>query len=881
VAHNARRREIAAEASAARRATAAAAAQGGDASPPSHAPAFPPAFPPSSLSADTPPQQYDYPAAAEVQPYDSSDASCDALDALDVNAFLRDAFGVDLPPPPPPPPPLPPLTLAPPLAAYEPYALTLPVARAPDAAAWLTTSVYHVKLPSHDAADALPSPPDALGAWLLAAMAPLALTACVRPGCTLLTFDVLHAARGDASAGEDASQPAAEAPMGAAGALARLLRDGGAAGAFFRAQGAVCVRVGDEEVTAAPSGSSGAAAAPAMAPPAGPRPPRLSPLALLSTSPEHLMALSCAAPPAHPLSCRLFGALLGACTTTLSDADADARCRVALPPGAAGLEGALLVEALPDGMPLHRAGAPWAVLLTRDARIASEVAALGAAAADDAARLDAAEHVARVLGEALRPGAPPALLAAAGGLAARAGLPASLVRVAGALHACCASASAAAAAAAREPLPAGAAFEAHFVTLLAAAASAGGGGQRAARAALAAAHPTAAAGAALALALLDAAEEEGCLIPQLAIDEAMDALAAGRMPPATSGDALVPDCSGVLPSDAVRASAAAVLAALRAARDADARRGVDAAWAAADARARGGSEDSGGGGSDITVLTTSTPADLDDDAHDAAGPSSDHDAALRAAADEAGFIRYLADINLVTWRTIAMLTLSVQIAHMYLWAAFMRGEPSSERLISRGAVLRKQVRDTIFMDPRNPGAAPMTMLDFPWEAVVLAYAPLYVGWVCLLKMPAHATILFFSTCSARARPFVQRHYETIFHTCAMIEIATYAYMDMCIVHATGRVPIYALPDCVMHSIGTVFCHRTGPFRRRRSYLLLTTRLVSICFAACFTRAWALLLRPEFVVQFIGLGIALALTEVRERQLRVRYAQTLAAKQKTA
>jgi hypothetical protein len=213
----------------------------------------------------------------------------------------------------------------------------------------------------------------------------------------------------------------------------------------------------------------------------------------------------------------------------------------------------------------------------------------------------------------------------------------------------------------------------------------------------------------------------------------------------------------------------------------------------------------------------------------------------------------------------------------------MRGEPSSQRVMRRGAVMRKQVRDTLFLDPRNLGAPPLTMLDFPWEPVVLAYAHLYICWVCFVKMPAHATILFFSTCSSapRVRPFVQRHYETIFHTCAMIEIVTYAYMDLCVVYATGRVPTYALPDCVMHAMGTVFCHRTGPFRRGRSYMLLLARLASICCAICVTRAWVLLLRTELLVQFLGCGVALALTESRERQLRARYAQARAAKQKTA
>jgi hypothetical protein len=443
--------------------------------------------------------------------------------------------------------------------------------------------------------------------------------------------------------------------------------------------------------------------------------------------------------------------------------------------------------------------------------------------------------VARLVGDALAPDAGTPLLATAGALAARVGLSASGVRVAAALRARCDAVG-------------GDAFEPHFVALLAAA---GGALQHGVRRALAAAHPDAAAGAALALALLDAAEQEGYLHARLAIAEAADALAAGRLPPAP--------CA---PAAAARASAAAVLAALAAAHDAS-----DVAGDAARSDAT----------SSLGISEAEEEQEEEDDMAGSACAAAASAASL--AAEEAGFIRFVADINLVSWRTISLLTLFVSSAHVYLWFAFMRDEPDAARLLHRGAVLRKQVAGTLFFDPADLAAGGRTMLDYPWPLVVSA-APSYIAFVVLVKMPAHAALLFLS-CARAARPFVHRHYEALFFTLALLENASYPFTDAAAVRATGHVPVYEMQNCCFHTLGVFAFHSSGPFRLRCSAALLLSRLVAICAVTLLSGAAPLLLRPESAVQIAGLLLALALTPSWQRHLRARYALHAAAKRKKA
>ena len=365
--------------------------------------------------------------------------------------------------------------LSPPVVAPPPAVAAL----AADVAASLRAHCVHVKLPAApDAAQPLPTELTTSLARLLTVLGvpSAALAACVRPGCLLLTLDALFAA--------DVAVVDADA------FLAALIADNGAAGAFIRAQEAVTVRIGDDEVSAQPPGALRTRQRVAAAP----RPPPLAPMALLSTSDAVISAAPGAAPLAGPLACRLGAAVL----------PCELRPDGSLLLAASGLEGTLHVEVLPGGTALHRAGASRRVLLTADAAIAAEVAA---ALPGGVGSVDAAENAVSILGAALGAELPSlAVASAASMLAATLGLPATLRSTCAALRARCAT----------DRVP----FERHFLRLLLACAQAR---QPAARAALLAAHAECAEGAALAAALLRDAAKQGFALP-CAIQVALDTL---------------------------------------------------------------------------------------------------------------------------------------------------------------------------------------------------------------------------------------------------------------------------------------------------------------------------------------------------------------------
>jgi hypothetical protein len=680
-------------------------------------------------------------------------------------------------------------------AAAAPAALPQPPSSSPavralaaEVAASLRAYSVHVKLPhapGEGAAAGLPPELSESLVRLLGALGvpPAALTTCVRPGCVLITLDCLTPASEAAVA---ALQPGA--------LLAALAAEPGAAGAFARSQAGVRVRVREGEASASPPTAPPAASRAAAAP----RPPPLQPLALLSTADAVLTPLPPAAPLAGPLACRL-GAHVLPCELRAGSGS------LALP--ACGLEGALLVESLPEGTPLHRAGAARPVLLTRDAAVAAEVAA---ALGDASFERDAAERAVLILGAALRPDAAAAVLAPAAALAACLGLPATLTRVSLALRARCAAD--------------GCAFEPHFLRLLQAAAAAR---QHAARRALLVAHADAAAGAALAAALLrDAARDGHALLP-CALQQASRALAAATAPQ----------------QPRVVRAAAAVLAA------------IAASSAAAEA---------------------AFGADHDDEAEGAAADASLSALLLAAAqADEAGFTAYLFDVNTALWRTTALLALFVRTVHTWLYVHSIRSQPSLAPLLARGAVLRKQVHSLRFYDAANLAAPPLTVLDYPWP-MVQAAAPLYVAWIVLVNIPTHIAILLLSSWS-RLRPLARRRYEPLFGLLTVLELVTYIFMDVHVLRVTGgRVARYAFSDCAMHALGILFFHRTGMFRLHMSLATVTLRSC-VTFGVCaWTRAWGMLLWPENAVQLVGLTASLLLAPGRNRRLRLRYAQHVAA-----
>jgi hypothetical protein len=242
--------------------------------------------------------------------------------------------------------------------------------------------------------------PALAAAWC--ADAALCLEAAPRPGCTLLHLDALL--------------PADVPPPPDANALARALL-ASAAAPWLRAR-RVAVHVRGETAFAEPGSSwrtvHNLSSMGGLTP--SPRTPRLVPLALLSTAPAMLRAPGWAGPPP---GCTLWLRLHGQV------------CALRCEPGAAalpalrGAEGAAHLWLARDGLPGCASGASRAVLLTRDADIAAEVASLDADGDGDAE----AEQLLCVLGAALRPGCAPRVLAAAAAAALRLGWEATAARL--------------------------------------------------------------------------------------------------------------------------------------------------------------------------------------------------------------------------------------------------------------------------------------------------------------------------------------------------------------------------------------------------------------------------------------------------------------------
>ncbi len=213
----------------------------------------------------------------------------------------------------------------------------------------------------------------------LFAHAPLALTAAVAPGCTLLTFEAV------VPAGPPAAAPGRGGTVGASAALQSLLTAPQGVGAYFSAR--ECVRLAAQgRVATARRGVLVSDEAVACAP----RLPQLFMLAAACDVPVRLR-VNGVLPPREQLRCRLHGRFLAIRTDAGSLALA-----------AAGEEGVALLEHAGEAR-----APPRPLLLCADARVVAE---LNAAVPKDA---DAAEAAVMLLGHALRPGAPPALLAAA------------------------------------------------------------------------------------------------------------------------------------------------------------------------------------------------------------------------------------------------------------------------------------------------------------------------------------------------------------------------------------------------------------------------------------------------------------------------------------
>jgi hypothetical protein len=288
------------------------------------------------------------------------------------------------------------------------YALAAIAAAA--AATGMHGHTLHIKLLQHAAAAQVPLQLPGSFEHLYGGEA-AALGGCIRPGCVLITLTALLRAPPRA--------PLTSPPD----VLRRLFggewRSGGgggssdeAAAAFLMAQPAITVRSCGGEASYTSPSLRGRVVADADVPPDAPRPPMLSPLALLSSSSSAPITLSYdgACPPGATHGCRLAS---GRVLPLRVEAGAVAASLTRVTLAQCGEEGVALFEVVPPGVPLHHAGRARPVLLCRDAAIVAEVAAAGdataalcAAAPGGAAALAARahiEHVVTVLGAALRP----------------------------------------------------------------------------------------------------------------------------------------------------------------------------------------------------------------------------------------------------------------------------------------------------------------------------------------------------------------------------------------------------------------------------------------------------------------------------------------------
>ena len=226
------------------------------------------------------------------------------------------------------------------------------------------------------------------------------LAAAVRPGCTLITLDALL--------------PAACAVPSATELLERVLATPGEGGVFLRAQAELVVHAVGGGIEAkyrrnAVSPGPGSARTELCAVAEAPRMPPLTPLAVLCTAASTL-TLEAEPPASTVIHCRLDSGRVLPLTSVAGE-----RTRVLLP--RCNDAGVALFEAQPHGVPLHHLGAPRPVLMTADAAIAAEVAAMGDALRmlyDTSEALRAqVELTVMTLGAALSPNATPAVQAAA------------------------------------------------------------------------------------------------------------------------------------------------------------------------------------------------------------------------------------------------------------------------------------------------------------------------------------------------------------------------------------------------------------------------------------------------------------------------------------
>jgi hypothetical protein len=599
----------------------------------------------------------------------------------------------------------------------------------------------------------------------------------------------------------------------------RLLAAPGALGAFFRAQAEFIVHMDGAESSFTAVAGASAAAAPA---PRAPRAPPLAPLAVVCTSASQVAYQAGGGHDALPPSdavhcCRLHGHVLP--VRTQPDGV------VELP--ASDAEGVALLEALPQGVPLHRAAEPRPVLLTRDAGIAAEVAAMGGALPPgDAAARAHAERVVRVLGCALRPGAEAAVVQAAAAAAIWCGWPATLTRLLAALP---------------PPHQSADASAPHFVALLRHAAAAERLDMM--RVLVLQLQPLAL-GAVLAAALLADAEEAGHLRAELAVLEALDALREQHGTPAAVGAA----------PPHVAAAAGALLRTIAAALDAQ-------PLAESDARA--------------ACEEAELLAEL-------AGTSSQQEEDAASPADERAFLRWLAELNVVFWKVISVLIILGNADRLAKTYKFILTQDSFDAILARGGSTHSLLAQTRLHDPFG-ASPPMGPLDVPW-AVSAAHTRAYTRIDCLIRIPNGLLLMLYVFAAPRLRRRTGRvaarllaHHETVTLLSTVLDIAFFLLLDVMIWRATGRAVEWPAAFGLIQAIGISLAHHTGPANQRWTYVQMGWRLVCTVGVLAYAGKWRVLATNYgYATQVLVMCFNMAMAPSRDAKLRRMYAQHCAA-----
>jgi hypothetical protein len=492
---------------------------------------------------------------------------------------------------------------------------------------------------------------------------------------------------------------------------------------------------------------------------------------------------------------------------------------VMLPAGDA--EGVALFEALPPGVPLHCAAEPRPVLLTRSAAVAAEVAAMGAALpVEDAAARAHAERVVCVLGCALRPGAEPEVVEAAAAAAIWFGWPATLTRLLVVL----------------QPLSEDAAAK-HFMALLRHAAAA----ERLDMVRiLVRQHAPLAMGAVLAATLLADAEDAGHLQAELAVLAALDALQEQH------GAASV----GAAPPHVV-AAAAAVLRVIAAALDG---RPLD------------------------ELVVREGEAELA--AADLVGTQQPQDAAA-SPTDEAAFLRWLAELNVVFWKVISVLIILGNVDRLYKTWKFILQQDGADAILARGGSTHSLLAQTRLHDPYG-ASPPIGPLEVPW-AVAVAYTRAYTHVDCMVRIPNGLLLMLYVFTVPRMRrgtasaARLLAHHGTVTLLSTVLDIAFFLLLDCMIWRATGRAVEWPAAFGVIQAIGISLAHHTGPANQRWTYVQMCWRLVCTVGVLAYAGKWRVLATNYgYAAQVLVMCLNMALAPSRDAKLRRMYAQHCAA-----